>query len=205
MWSLNPHSSKWIEIQAIGSGPWPAPSSRSDHGLAGAGSKLYLFGGYSGGHLKDLWAFSTAYSTWARLASGAPGPSARTYPGFASSGGLLYVLGGRNFEAAARSSSSSSGPRERASSTLDHAPVWQGRHVRRDLSLSAGAHSLRCVPLTDLWAYDPAQDAWSDRTSSVQGGGTWPREGGGAGGLLDVAGELLSVNMQPGAGIAPAN
>ena len=67
--------------------------------MTGAGSRLYLFGGtYSGGFLNDLWAFSTATSTWAQLASGAPGPSARSGLGFASSGGLLYVLGGWNGE-----------------------------------------------------------------------------------------------------------
>jgi len=131
-------------------GSWP--SSRADHGLTGAGSKLYLFGGwYSGGYLNDLWAFSTATSTWAQLASGV----SRAGHGFASSGGLLYVLGG-----------------------------WG---------------------LRDLWAYDPAQDAWSERTSSVEGGGTWPRSGvGGPGGLIDVAGELFSVDMRSSAGIAPA-
>ena len=73
------------------------PSLRFFHGLTGAGSKLYLFGGYAGspnGQVNDLWAFSATTSTWAQLASGAPGPSARVGPGFASSGGLLYVLGG---------------------------------------------------------------------------------------------------------------
>jgi hypothetical protein len=59
--------------------------------------------------------------------------------------------------------------------------------------------------LRDLWAYDPAQDAWSDRTRFLATEETWPRSGaGGAGGVLDVAGELFSVNMQPGAGITPA-
>lgn len=41
--------------------------------------------------LGDLWAFSTATSTWAQLATG---PAARSRMGFGSSGGLLYVLGG---------------------------------------------------------------------------------------------------------------
>ena len=135
-------------------GIWP--SLRFFHGLTGAGSKLYLFGGYAGspaGQVNDLWAFSATTSTWAQLASGAPGPSARARPGFASSGGVLYLLGG--------------------------------------------------FSLRDLWAYDPAQDAWSNRNRSVEG--AWPRSsGGGAGGLLDVAGELFSVNMQSGAGIATA-
>ena len=160
LWSFYPHSRQWTEIQVNGSWPY----SRYQHGLTGAGSRLYLFGGvYSDGFSNDLWAFSTATSTWAELASGAPGPSARSGLGFASSGGLLYVLGG-----------------------------WNGEYLR------------------DLWAYDSAQDGWSDRTSSVEGGGTWPRGGvaegllGGAEGLLDVAGELFSVNMRSGAGIAPA-
>jgi N-acetylneuraminic acid mutarotase len=96
MWSFNPHSSQWTEIPVNGN--WP--SSRYLHGLTGAGSRLYLFGGYSGvggysgGHLNDLWAFSTATSTWAQLAAGALGPSARRVAGLASSGGLVYVLGG---------------------------------------------------------------------------------------------------------------
>ena len=73
-------------------GSWP--SVRYGHALTGAGSTLYLFGGHSGEYLRDLWAFSTATSTWAELASGAPGPSARAGSALASSGGLLYVLGG---------------------------------------------------------------------------------------------------------------
>ena len=146
LWSLNPHSSKWTEFPV--NGGWP--SGRVQHGLTGTGSKLYLFGGYSHarrGSLGDLWAFTTATSSWAQLAAG---PSTRYMHGFASSGGLLYVLGG-----------------------------WTSR--------GGGAE------VHDFWSYDPAQDAWSDRTSSMQGSMTWPRWWV----LLDVAGELLSVHMEP--------
>jgi hypothetical protein len=96
LWSLDPQSKVWTEIEI--SGTWP--EARSWHGWTGAGSTLYLLGGgseYSGGDSgyteeakEDMWAFSTTTSTWAQLASG---PS-HTYFSLGASGGLIYILGG---------------------------------------------------------------------------------------------------------------
>ena len=69
------------------------PAPRERHSWAGAGSNVYLFGGYSQNrtYFDDLWAFSTKNASWAQLA---PGPSSRQFSSLASSGGLLYLLGG---------------------------------------------------------------------------------------------------------------
>ena len=69
-------------------------------GWTGAGSKLYLFGGYSTeeDYLgQGLWAISTASSTWAHLSFGNEewsAPETRANMCFGSSWGVIYVLWG---------------------------------------------------------------------------------------------------------------
>jgi len=102
LWSLDPQSKVWTEVTVSGTRPDFAGENlllghgrgRRVHGWTGAGSKLFLFGGQNaGGYLNDLWAFSTATSTWAQLTP-VHGPAAKRNMCFGSSGGLLYLLGG---------------------------------------------------------------------------------------------------------------
>ena len=94
LWSLDPQSTVWTEVQ-IGGNDLNRPQSRQFHGFTGSGSTLYLFGGRADflNHdgLGDLWAIETSTKIWVQLAAG---PTTRQYPCFGSSGGLIYLLGG---------------------------------------------------------------------------------------------------------------
>ena len=96
LWSLDPESKVWTEVET--SGMWPSAVGRARldrrwgrYGWTGAGSTLYLIGQLAVGDNVQLWAFSTTNSTWAQLAAG---PSTRSQSCFGASGGLIYLLGG---------------------------------------------------------------------------------------------------------------
>lgn len=62
----------------------PFPAGRSDHGMAGAGGKVYVHGGDP--CQRDLWCFDVSAKRWERLAD-APGDGER--------GSGIAVTGGR--------------------------------------------------------------------------------------------------------------
>ena len=88
MWSLDPQSKVWTEIEISGMSPPGQKNPWYDWG--GAGSTLYLSTFESG-----FWAFSTTTSTWAQLAA-----VPQDYPtteGLRPSGGLIYLLSWGDF------------------------------------------------------------------------------------------------------------
>ena len=45
----DPATRNWTDLSRSVSGPWP--SARLEHGVVAAGSKIYVFGGTSGGNV----------------------------------------------------------------------------------------------------------------------------------------------------------
>ena len=136
-----PMAPGWRQIAAAGT----LPSARHDHSLVAdaAGSRVYLFGGRTGGEtLGDLWVYDLEAATWSQLAAGG-GPAARFGHNaiLDPSRGRVVVFGGQ----------------------------------------AGGAF------FSDVWAYDPAADSWSE----VAAEGAGPAQRYGAGGALDPSGAML--------------
>ena len=93
LWSLDPESKAWTEIEISGMRPPATSHDAGGDGWTGDGSTLYLFPvAWSVDDIdQHLWAFYTTTSTWAQLAAG---PGARGESCFGASGGLIYLLGG---------------------------------------------------------------------------------------------------------------
>ena len=91
LWSLDPESKAWTEIEISGMRPPATSHDAGGDGWTGDGSTLYLLPVVW--FFEDdnhLWAFSTTTSTWAQLAAG---PNERSGSCFGASGGLIYLLG----------------------------------------------------------------------------------------------------------------
>eukprot|EP00741_Cyanophora_paradoxa_P021663 tig00000241_g20909.t1 len=71
------------------------PEARAGHTLSAVGSKLFLFGGFSGSlYLNDIFVFDTDSETWSRPAVSGVAPVARVSHSTTVVGKKLYIFGG---------------------------------------------------------------------------------------------------------------
>ncbi len=175
LWSYQPASRRWTRLADGTAGP----VARAFHSAAWdpRNRQLWIFGGTgsSGTALEDLWSYRLATGSW-QQSSGGTGPRARTRHTavWDTVAGELLVYGGYRDQEGYTSEVWAYRP-EQASWVLREAtgpaPVGRSRHTaawdptsRRMLIFGGFVGGVDY--LGDLWAYDPACNAWSELTGS---------------------------------------
>lgn len=174
LWAFDLASDSWSQLtQAVDT---PIPAARFGHTatwVPGVGLVIWSGQGNSG-FFDDIWAWKTSTSSWLELASLGAVPAAR-YGSCASLGpdGELWISHGFT-EDTGRFADTGSYDFD-AGSWTDHTPV-DGVPVERCLHdcfwssesgrlILYGGQTTGVAALGDVWAYDPASDAWTQGAS----------------------------------------
>jgi hypothetical protein len=171
LWAYRPASRTWVPLLPTGVSPppraWHVASWDSLHG------QMLIFGGYSSLHsYNDLWAYRPASNIWIALTPSGNPPIARTGHSVVwdAANAQLLLFGGYDhidphndlwaYRPAGNEwvllSPSGNLPPPRQS----HTAIWDSVNSRMLVfggSYSPGSHA----PYRDLWAYSPANNAWS--------------------------------------------
>ncbi len=175
LWSYQPAGNRWTRLADGSSGP-PA---RAFHSAAWdpRARQLWIFGGLgtSGAALDDLWSYRLASGTWERV-SAAPGPKARARHTavWDTVAGEMLVYGGYRDQEGYTSEVWSYRPEDGRWTLREPngpAPVGRSRHAaawdaanRRMLIFGGFVGGVDY--LGDLWAYEPARNAWTQLMGS---------------------------------------
>ena len=162
----------WERLQVSG-----GPSARAWTRGVWLDGKFWVFGGYGGGTLNDLWAYDPVPGAWGQKAvSASPKPGPRYVHAMAACGGKIYVHGGCPAWGSAGTplqdlweydpASDAWTRRSDGPALYDHEMVAAGGL----LYLFGGGTSSSGSTAADVWVYDPARDVWT----RLDARGTWP-------------------------------
>jgi N-acetylneuraminic acid mutarotase len=84
---------EWIKIESDGE----VPSKREFHTSLIYKSKLFIFGGYDGKRLNDLYSYSIEKNKWKKIQTTAKPPSNREEMTSVLYNSSIYIFGGINF------------------------------------------------------------------------------------------------------------
>jgi N-acetylneuraminic acid mutarotase len=174
VWSYQPVGNRWTRLADGTAGP----VGRAFHSAAWdpRGRQLWIYGGLgaNGSAVEDLWSFRPATGAWQRFAGG-PGPRARARHTavWDPVAGEMLVYGGYRDQEGYTSEVWAFRPEEArwvVREATGAAPVGRSRHTAAWDSASQrmlifGGFVGGVDYLGDLWAYEPARNAWTQVTA----------------------------------------
>lgn len=158
--SYDPAADAWGTATAM-----PTGTERGASAVAVYDDRIYLFGGFRGGALDDVWVYDVSLDLW-DVAADLPGP--RDHVVAATLGDRIYVVGGRDGAVASHTAALSiydpatdawtEGPPMPTSRGGMMAAVLDGR-----LFVAGGEGNVEAASgvFEQLEVYDPVTDAWS--------------------------------------------
>jgi N-acetylneuraminic acid mutarotase len=135
--------------------------------MAVAGSRLYIYGGYAGALLSDLWQYDTSTGVWTELAASSL-PGGRAGHGICAVGGKLYLFGGQTDSGAGADlweydilTGSWTELYTTASSPIVYRIDFAYAAIGQYIYIYGGYYNTN-MPLADMWEYDTVADAWRE-------------------------------------------
>lgn len=172
LWAFDFDSDTWTELPSGNK----RPSARVNFSMEVAGDALYLFGGNDSAdgasptYLADTWKYDLSAGTWSDVTK-AKAPQGRVWAASATDGSAMYLYGGGGglvgpffsdlwkldgaTGAWEKLHGEADAPRERFWANLE----WDDAGKR--LLMFGGHDNTDLGNSNDLWAYDPAADAWT--------------------------------------------
>ncbi|HEY8211681.1 MAG TPA: putative Ig domain-containing protein [Myxococcaceae bacterium] len=164
LYSFNPASSTWSLLTPAG----PVPSPRYNLAGAAVGTQFWICGGFDGlvSPLEDCWSYDPASTLWIPRPAM---PSARQGHAMAvTSSGSIYVFGGNGFGLLNDLLVFSGGVWTTVPAT-NPPPAREGAILAYESSTGRlilfGGQGIGFV-YNDVWTFDPATNAWTQRTQT---------------------------------------
>jgi len=170
-WAYDPVANTWANLDPSGD----LPPARGFAGLAWdtTTGRIILFGGSTGGYLNDTWAYDPAANTWANLNPPGELPAARSAPSLAydPGSGRVILFGGVGEGNAPLADTWAYDPAVNAWANLNPTGSWPAARGAASMTLDpasgrmilfgGGVGGVDGGDFNDLWAYDPAANAWT--------------------------------------------